>query len=498
VVRRVLLASNERPRLVDRRCSTVVFISPPMRRHHGLAAAALAAAWWASVSLASGPAAFIHTASAVAESSGETCSAPADLGCFVDPYSSPVGVIRVLQHVVSTGDANLTRENCIARCCTAGFGVGSLAGVRGGDECYCDNALGPYSIPQDTGACNMTCSGNHTEDCGGEQRIAVLGISACPGTRSSALVQPQWVVDGGATSSGGGLQLCGAGCTACPAQDTCCVGQEPDPYRVPGGYGCAPPNSANTSGCAGGGVFPGGCCCAPGPSIISASLPNVLVIGDSISAGYIVPLQQNLSGVANVQHGPDNAGGGNADGVGYGALCIDYFLRTPMHQLPHWDVVTFNFGLHDLGDTNESYSAGLSHIADAILNATTTTTTVNNDDDGSDTNSTANPGAQQKGAQHVIYFQTTSPDGSGASGPGEQRVLEMNALAATIMAARNIPVVDLYQTMTDCGDTCKDCQPHCSPAGYQYLVDHAITPAVRAALKLDGGHRTPQGGVRAL
>lgn len=36
-------------------------------------------------------------------------------------------------------------------------------------------------------------------------------------------------------------------------------------------------------------------------------LPNVLIIGDSISIGYTKPLKQNLSGIANVIHNPGNA-----------------------------------------------------------------------------------------------------------------------------------------------------------------------------------------------
>ena len=79
---------------------------------------------------------------------GDACTAPAALGCFVDPYTSPDGTTRVLQHTVSTGDLNLTHASCVAACCRAGFGVGSLAGLRNGTECDCDHGLGPYDIPQ--------------------------------------------------------------------------------------------------------------------------------------------------------------------------------------------------------------------------------------------------------------------------------------------------------------------------------------------------------------
>jgi hypothetical protein len=75
-------------------------------------------------------------------------------------------------------------------------------------------------------------------------------------------------------------------------------------------------------------------------------VPNVLIVGDSVSAGYISYVRDAFNGssngftvgeerfngnlpAANVQHGPDNSGGGNADGVGYGLLCTKYFVRTP-------------------------------------------------------------------------------------------------------------------------------------------------------------------------
>ena len=51
------------------------------------------------------------------------------------------------------------------------------------------------------------------------------------------------------------------------------------------------------------------------------------------------------------------------------------------------------------------------------------------------------------------------------------------------MAARKITVVDLYATMTACGNvTCGSCKPHCGAAGYNYLVDKAIVPAIKKAL----------------
>lgn len=78
-----------------------------------------------------------------------------------------------------------------------------------------------------------------------------------------------------------------------------------------------------------------------GPSNISTVVPNVLVIGDSVSEGYTPFLRAALGAPANVQHGPDNTGGGSADGSHYGELCTPYFIRTPLHTLPSWRVITY-------------------------------------------------------------------------------------------------------------------------------------------------------------
>ena len=137
-----------------------------------------------------------------------------------------------------------------------------------------------------------------------------------------------------------------------------------------------------------------------------------------------------------------------------------------MHELPPWDVITFNFGLHDGGDTNESYTEGLRTIADTLLAAAATV---------------------KPHPTRLVYFLTTIPGGS-SSVPGEpvspddKRVQELNEIARGIMARRSIPVEDLYAAMVACGTLCKDCKPHCPPGGYQYLSDHAIVPVIKKYL----------------
>ncbi|HLA85413.1 MAG TPA: SGNH/GDSL hydrolase family protein [Thermoguttaceae bacterium] len=67
-------------------------------------------------------------------------------------------------------------------------------------------------------------------------------------------------------------------------------------------------------------------------------LPRVLLIGDSISMGYTFPVRRMLAGKANVHRVPMN-GGDTARGLDQ----LDAWLG----EKP-WDVIHFNFGLHDL------------------------------------------------------------------------------------------------------------------------------------------------------
>ena len=67
-------------------------------------------------------------------------------------------------------------------------------------------------------------------------------------------------------------------------------------------------------------------------------LPRVLLIGDSISIGYTEPVRTELKDKANVHRIPMNA----ATTV-VGLKNLEDWLGSG-----HWDVIHFNFGLHDL------------------------------------------------------------------------------------------------------------------------------------------------------
>lgn len=71
---------------------------------------------------------------------------------------------------------------------------------------------------------------------------------------------------------------------------------------------------------------------------VVSGLPNVLIIGDSISIGYTQVVVDALQGVANVQRIRENAGDTNR-----GLAKLDRWLGKTK-----WDVIHFNWGMHDL------------------------------------------------------------------------------------------------------------------------------------------------------
>jgi len=74
------------------------------------------------------------------------------------------------------------------------------------------------------------------------------------------------------------------------------------------------------------------------PVAETAGLPRVLLIGDSISMGYTVPVRELLKGKANVVRPLENCGETTR-----GLEKLDKWLGNGK-----WDVIHFNFGLHDL------------------------------------------------------------------------------------------------------------------------------------------------------
>ncbi|KAI8316250.1 hypothetical protein K4K61_008784 [Colletotrichum sp. SAR11_59] len=102
----------------------------------------------------------------------------ASLGCYNDNIP---GRILAYRTGVAAGDSLMSVLQCTTACKAAGF---SYAGVEYSSECYCDNQILSTAANGQTG-CNMLCSGNSTEYCGGGNFINVYKSSAALKTAST-------------------------------------------------------------------------------------------------------------------------------------------------------------------------------------------------------------------------------------------------------------------------------------------------------------------------
>ncbi len=154
------------------------------------------------------------------------------------------------------------------------------------------------------------------------------------------------------------------------------------------------------------------------------ALPNVLIIGDSISIGYTEPLQKILKGKAVVVHNPGNAGPSTR-----GLANLDAWLGDT-----RWDVVHFNHGLHDLkyvddkGENATSKETGHMQVPVAQYAKNMEAIVL---------------GLKKTGAK--LIFATTTPVPDNPAGPirEPEQVRIYNAAALKIMKKHGVMVNDL-------------------------------------------------------
>lgn len=192
-------------------------------------------------------------------------------------------------------------------------------------------------------------------------------------------------------------------------------------------------------------------------------LPRVLLIGDSISIGYTVPVRQMLEGKANV-HRPLTNCGPTTKGVAE----LDQWLGTKQ-----WDVIHFNFGLHDLkymgpnGENLANPAAETSHPQVPI--------------DEYESNLRKIVARLNKTNAKLIWRNTT-PVPKGAAGRVVGDAAKYNAVAKRIMEENDIPIDDHYAYAVDkLADIQLPANVHFTSDGYQKLAEQAVA-AIRNAL----------------
>lgn len=184
-----------------------------------------------------------------------------------------------------------------------------------------------------------------------------------------------------------------------------------------------------------------------------AGLPRVLIIGDSISMGYTGPVRKLLQGKANVHRIPAN-GGPTKNGVAN----IEKWLGTSK-----WDVIHFNWGIHDLKHMPD----GKRQVEPADYEANLRTLVAR---------------LKQTGAKLIWASTTPIPEGELNPQRTFGKVPEYNEIAARVMAENGVTINDLNGWMTPRFEEFhKPKDLHYTDAGSQHLaqkVAESITQAV--------------------
>jgi len=186
-----------------------------------------------------------------------------------------------------------------------------------------------------------------------------------------------------------------------------------------------------------------------------AGLPRVLLIGDSISIGYTLPTRALLKGKANVHRPPTNC-----SSTGNGLAHLKSWLGEKK-----WDVIHFNFGLHDAKLPPEGvrhappdvYEKNLRELV-KLMKAT--------------------------GAKLIFATTTPVPNGGNLSptrrfgnvdqyNAGAKKVMEENGVAIDDLNTAIAPLVANLQLPNDV---------HFSAAGSELLAKH-VAASIEAGLK---------------
>jgi acyl-CoA thioesterase-1 len=174
------------------------------------------------------------------------------------------------------------------------------------------------------------------------------------------------------------------------------------------------------------------------PITDTPGLPRVLLIGDSISVGYTLPVREALAGKVNVHRAPTNCGP-----TIRGLEQLDQWLGDGK-----WDLIHFNWGLHDLrrdtGDHQvpiDKYEENLDQLVKRL-----------------------------KATGAKLVWCSTTPVPEGASRRVPEDVPAYNAVAKKIMEAHGVPINDLYAfALPRLGDIQRPRDVHYTPEGSKVL-----------------------------
>ena len=189
-------------------------------------------------------------------------------------------------------------------------------------------------------------------------------------------------------------------------------------------------------------------------------LPRVLLIGDSISIGYTVPVREKMEGIANIHRPLANCGP-----TILGLERLSEWLATGGAD-KKWDIIHFNWGLHDLKFMSPD-GGNLADPADPVNHRQ-----VSPEDYKANLTKLV---AQLKETGAKLILRNTTPSPVGAQGRLVEDVPVYNAIAAEVMTEAGIPTHDLYTYVLESKEPLQlEANVHFSPEGSDALADDVV------------------------
>ena len=157
-----------------------------------------------------------------------------------------------------------------------------------------------------------------------------------------------------------------------------------------------------------------------------ANLPRILLIGDSISIAYTLPVRNLLQGKANVHRIPVNG-----TGSGAGVTGIQQWVGTGT-----WSVIVFNFGIHDAKIWSQDGQPALPRAAGQPATSL---------EKYAENLRQIIRRLRPTGAR--LIFATTTPIPEVTTGRWFDSIPARNAVAVQVMQSNGVAICDLYSAI---------------------------------------------------
>ncbi|MEA3213729.1 MAG: hypothetical protein QOE70_6786 [Chthoniobacter sp.] len=191
----------------------------------------------------------------------------------------------------------------------------------------------------------------------------------------------------------------------------------------------------------------------------AAKLPRVLLIGDSVSGGYTLSTRKALAGKANLHKAPENCGP-----TANGLKKLEIWLASApppgaaagSPAAAQWDVIHFNFGIHDRSTPPADYEQRLEQIVTRL----------------------------EKTGAKLIWASTTPIPTDETKKQTAESIVERNAVAARLMQKHGIAIDDLFTFITPHLATAQNPNDvHFTGPGYQ-MLGQQVADSISRALEI--------------